>query len=109
VNLQHLSCSPRDGQWGLSASYTAEAVSTMHSEHQLVNLCWNHSGAELAIADVFGRISVFVISSALNRIAAVRRCVVDPEDSLSALVGLMWLHTEKAVNLLRVQDTQPDC
>ncbi len=69
----------------------------MHTEHQLVHLCWNHSGAELAITDVFGRISVFVIPSALNRIVAVRSCKVDPEDSLSAVVGLMWLYTEKSV------------
>ena len=97
MSIQHLSCSPRDGQWGLSAVHTVEAVSAMHSDHQLVHLCWNHSGAELAITDIFGRISVFVIANALNRIAAVRRCVVDPEDNLSAVVGLMWLHTAKSV------------
>ena len=69
----------------------------MHTEHQLVHLCWNHSGAELAITDTFGRISVFVIPSALNRIVAVRRCTADPEDTLNGVVGLMWLHTEKSV------------
>ena len=99
VNLQHLACSPQDGQWGLGTPHTAETVSTMHSDHQLVHLCWNHSGMELAIVDVFGRISIFMITSALNRIAAIRRCVLDPEDNTSAVIGLMWLHTEKSVEL----------
>ena len=102
MNIQHLACSPQDGQWGLSAPSTADTVSTMHSEHQLVHLCWNHSGAELAITDVFGRISVFVIQSALNRIVATRRCKEDPEDSLCGVVGLMWLHTEKSVTFKRL-------
>ena len=69
----------------------------MHSDNQLVHLCWNHSGAELAVVDIFGRTSVFMITNALNRIAAVRRCATDPEDNISALIGLMWLHTEKSV------------
>ncbi len=50
-------CDPRDGQWRLSKEYYIEGVSTVHNDHPLVNICWGHSGAELAIVDVYGQIS----------------------------------------------------
>lgn len=97
VNLRHLSCTPEDGQWRLSKAYPADGISIVHSEHQLAHLSWSHSGSELAIFDVLGQTSIFIISIALNRLMVTRRCPVDPEDSLSAAVGLMWLNTGRMV------------
>lgn len=97
VNLRHLVCNPKDGQWILGEEYNADAVSAVHSEHKIVHLSWNHTGNDLAVFDLYGQISVFTIVIALNRLTVLRRCISDPEDNLGALVGYMWLNTERMV------------
>lgn len=97
MNLRQLVCSPKDGQWKLSEEYNAEAVSVVHSEHKIVHLSWNHTGNDLAVFDIYGQISVFTILIALNRLTVIRRCLTDPEDNLGAVVGYMWLNTERMV------------
>jgi hypothetical protein len=97
VNLRHLLCNPKDGRWKLSEEYVADEVSAVHSEHTIVHLSWNHMGNDLAIVDMYGQISVFTILIALNRLTVSRRCIIDPEDNLCALVGFTWLNTERMV------------
>ena len=94
VNLRLLLCSPKDGRWKLSEEYLAPVV---HSEHDIVHLSWNHTGNDLAIFDIYGQISVFTIVIALNHLTASRRSIADPEDNLGAIVGYMWLNTERMV------------
>ena len=97
MNLRHLVCSPKDGQWKLSEEYNADAVTTVHSEHQIVHLSWNHTGNDLAVFDLYGQISVFTILIALNRVTLMRRCISDPEDNLGAVVGHIWLNSDRMV------------
>ena len=97
MNLRLLVCSSKDGGWKLGEEYDADAVSAVHSEHKIVHLSWNHTGNDLAVFDEYGQISVFTIITALNRLTLLRRFIVDPEDNLSAVVGYMWLNTERMV------------
>lgn len=99
MNLRHLQCNPNDGQWGLEEAHLAEGVSTVHSDHRIVHLSWNHTANELAIVDIFGQISIYIVLVVINRMHCARRCVVDPEDNLSAVVGLTWLNTDRMVCL----------
>lgn len=97
VNLRHLVCNSQDGQWKLSEENLADEVSAVQSEHQIVHLCWNHTGNDLAIINIYGQISIFTIIIALNRLTVSRRHLIDPEDHLGAVVGYMWLNTEREV------------
>lgn len=97
MNLRHLLCDPKDGQWKLSEDYLDEQVSTVHSDHQIVHLSWNPTGNDIAIVDVFGQISIFMVQIPLNRIHVSRKCVIDP-DNLSAVVSLKWLNTDRVVH-----------
>lgn len=92
-------CDPRDGQWRLSKENYIDGVSTVHNQHPIVHLCWGHTGTELAIVDVFGQISIYNVYLAINRLNFVKRYASDPEDNLSAVVGLMWVYTDRWVCL----------
>ena len=97
VILRHLLCDPNDGQWKLSREFTVDEVSSAHGYHEIAHLSWSHTGTEIAIVDVVGRISIYNIFLAINRLSAVKRCSADPEDNLSAVVGLMWAQSDKGV------------
>ena len=73
----------------------------VHQGAQLVHLSWSYTGSELMLFDIIGRISVWSIPSMahINRLVPTRQCVVDPEDNLSAVVGMMWLHHERHVSI----------
>ena len=92
-----LMCDSSNGQWRLSKEHLIDGVATAHSEHQLVHLSWSHHGNELAIVDAFGQISIYSVYIAINRLSLYRRCVLDPEDHLSAVIGLTWLHLDRPV------------
>ena len=90
-------CDSSHGQWRMSKEHLVDGVATVHSEHQIVHLSWSHNGNELAIVDAFGQISIYSIFIAINRLSVYRRCVLDPEDHLNAVIGLTWLHLDKIV------------
>ena len=100
VHLSNLRCNSKDGIWEHTEGVPIDHVSTIYNGRELAHISWNSSGLELAVVDVFGRLSLFSIFIALNRIAVSRSCIVEPEDNLSALVGLMWLNTDRMVRLL---------
>jgi mediator of RNA polymerase II transcription subunit 16 len=70
----------------------------------LVHLCWNEPGAELAVADSSGRVSIYSISIALNSIAGHRQAAFDPDDDGAQIVGMMWLNTQRTVRIRRSGD-----
>lgn len=96
VVLQHLLCDPDDGQWKLSKQYKVEGATTAHNSTKWAHLCWDPSGHHLALSDTSGRISIYNVAISMNRIMASRRCVVDSEDDLGAVVGLTWLQSERS-------------
>ena len=100
--LQHLACDPQSGQWRLSKQYPVDDVAAVHGNVELVHLAWDNYTNFLAICDVQGRISVYLlpnINLAINRLMAWRRCVLDPKDDLSIVVGLAWLPPERVQSL----------
>jgi len=102
VIIQHLLCDPHNGRSKLSKEYVVDDIPQYHAEGDLVHVSWSHSGNDLAVIDRLGRISICSIyQNIMNRMAVVRRCTVDPEDDLGAIVGLTWLHL--ADQVLRLQ------
>ena len=100
INVRSVVCGPKDGRWTLSQGYPTPQVSRVHGGLQLCHLSWNHSGTDLAIVDVLGRISVFTFMTALNRLGATRENISDQEDDLGAVVGLIWLNSGRMVALI---------
>ncbi|KAI9885287.1 MAG: hypothetical protein M1823_002914 [Watsoniomyces obsoletus] len=103
VNVRNLQCSPDDGKWRLNRERLAFQANSAHEGHQLCHLAWNHSGAELAVVDVLGRIRIFQIVVAVNRLLASRPHdnLHHQEDDLGAVVGIVWLNTERPYPLYR--------
>lgn len=102
VVLRHLFCDHQDGLWVMSKENVLEDAFKSHNGNPLVHLSWSHSGNDLAVIDVYGRISIYsvMLMPPINRLSTTRRCVVDPEDNLSSVVGVMWLHNDKIVRAL---------
>jgi len=74
-----------------------KGVSTLHCDYPIVHLSWNHQGHELAVFDSMGRISIFTLLFTLSDFSAPRKCVIDTDDPLGVVVGLIWLNNEKPV------------
>lgn len=98
VTLRNLYCDPATGLWKLSKGDEAKIVALVHEGHPLKHVSWSHPGTELAAADELGNISIYSLLIAINRCSISRRCVLGAEDSLSTIVGLMWLNQERAVS-----------
>lgn len=100
--VRHLVCNPTDGKWGLTEEYSQSQIAQLHLGQQLLHLCWNETGSDLAVLDASGRISILSIPAALNSLGVSRQTVVDPPDDGSQVVGMMWMNSNRAVraNLL---------
>ncbi|KAI4108006.1 MAG: hypothetical protein L6R37_001288 [Teloschistes peruensis] len=61
----------------------------------------DHLRSKLAVTDIFGSLSIFSVSVAINRCTVTKRCAVDAEDNLNAIVGLAWLHQDRTLLLPR--------
>ena len=94
ANLQH---HQSDGSWGLSLKsdfILGEHVSRIFQGRELINLSWSPSGQELLVADVHGRLSIFQVRVAINRLAACKSWPPESDNHLNALVGIMWLNAK---------------
>ncbi|KAL9044109.1 MAG: hypothetical protein Q9214_002729 [Letrouitia sp. 1 TL-2023] len=101
VTFQSLYCDPTDAQWKLTEGHETKLIPTMHNGQSLKDLCWNTAGIELAVSDVCGRINFYSVVNASNRCNVVRLNVPSSEDNLSAIVGRMWLNSDRALPLSR--------
>ncbi len=101
VNIRTLLSRTEDGKWGLSGDYPLSHFSSVPGQQNLVHLSWNQTGSDLAVVDVFGRVSIFSILITMNRFAISRSCVMDQEDDMGAIVGLSWLNLDRSVASLR--------
>ncbi|KAL8633552.1 hypothetical protein Q9189_000705 [Teloschistes chrysophthalmus] len=61
----------------------------------------DHLRSKLAVTDIFGGLSIFSVSVAINRCTVTKRCAVEAEDNLNVLVGLAWLHQDRTLLLPR--------
>ena len=84
----------------MSRSYSVDDGSVAHNEHEIAHLSWSHTGNELAVINFVGQISIYNIFIAINRVINTRRCALDAEDHLSAVIGLSWLHNNRPVQTL---------
>ncbi|KAL8869589.1 MAG: hypothetical protein Q9174_004164 [Haloplaca sp. 1 TL-2023] len=98
VILQSLYCDQLSGTWSLSDGDEAGIITATHAGQVLKHLSWNHSGTELAVSDTAGNTSVYSVLVAVNRCSVSKRCVLEAEDNLSAVVGLAWLHQDRSVS-----------
>ncbi|GAM41433.1 hypothetical protein TCE0_042r14550 [Talaromyces pinophilus] len=98
VIVRHLVCNPTDGKWGLTEEYSQNQIAQLHLGQQLLHLCWNETGSDLAVLDASGRISILSIPAALNSLGVSRQTVVDPPDDGSQVVGMMWMNSNRAVH-----------
>ncbi|KAE8549529.1 hypothetical protein EYB25_008051 [Talaromyces marneffei] len=98
VIVRHLACSPTDGKWALTEEYPQNQIAQLHLGQQLLHLCWNETGSDLAVLDASGRISILSIPAALNNLGISRQTVVDPPDDGAQVVGMMWMNSNRAVH-----------
>jgi mediator of RNA polymerase II transcription subunit 16 len=97
VIIRNLLCRPEDGRWTLGGEFPISQAVPNDDGQQIVHLSWNPSGSELAVVDTLGRLSIFTIYIAVNRLSLSRSGVVDQEDDLGAIVGMSWLNIERMV------------
>ncbi|KAI9840028.1 MAG: hypothetical protein M1819_000220 [Sarea resinae] len=93
VVLRNLLCRPEDGKWTLSREFPV--ASTFQDGLQISHLMWNHNGTDLAVVDVYGRISVYSVYVAINRISVSRHSSAEQMDDLNAVTGMSWLSPDR--------------
>ncbi|KAL4809606.1 mediator of RNA polymerase II transcription subunit 16 [Aspergillus unguis] len=98
VIVRHLQCQQADGKWTLSDETPLNQVAEAHDGHNLVHLCWNESGSELAVADTSGRVSIYSIPIAVNSVNGVRQAAFDADDDGGQIVGMMWLNQHRSIH-----------
>ena len=72
-------------------------MSLVHGNVSLISLSWNQLGNELVIFDSLGKISIFSITTSLCEFSIPKKCLLDVEDQLNEVVGLVWLNNDKPV------------
>ena len=87
-----------NGQWRLSRECLVHQANEAQEGHRLCHLSWNHSGGELAVFDVMGRITVLQMVMAMNRLLVSRPSDHHHEDDLGGVVGAIWLQTDRTVS-----------
>ena len=82
----------------MSTDYTIEELNGTDGSHPFTHVQWSHTGAELAVTDSAGRVSIVGMSlMALNHFSILRQHTLDQGDELSQVVGMYWLNVERAV------------
>ena len=99
IILRNHVCSPSDGDWRLSKEYPLPDVQKLHEGSLLEHLAWSPSGADLAVVDAMGRVTILDFHETIvcNQMKASRSCLTDQEDDLSAVSGLFWLNPDRQV------------
>jgi mediator of RNA polymerase II transcription subunit 16, fungi type len=90
-------CDPHTGRWDISPAYSHPRITATHEGQQLVHITWNMLGAELAVIDVHGRVSIHCVVSAINDMSCVREANRDQEEDMNAIVGFGWLNLDRPV------------
>lgn len=69
------------------------------SGSQVAHVSWSPSGAELAVIDVLGRVTIFSTLLAVNRFRQIHTSSeFDAGDDLAAVIGLHWLALSHSVS-----------
>ena len=76
-------------------SMLAEQITKIYKGRELVHISWSPSGTELAVVDIYGRLSILTIYIVINRLTPIKAWNADPEDHANSLVGLTWLNSKR--------------
>lgn len=99
VYLRYLHFSQTERKWNLSKENPIDLSANGDSQHPFLQLEWSQSGADLALVDAAGRVTIVNISStALNETAVVRPATLDREDELGQVLTMYWLNIDRHVS-----------
>ncbi|RPB28463.1 hypothetical protein L211DRAFT_818153 [Terfezia boudieri ATCC MYA-4762] len=101
VETRHIMCNPKDGKWILTEGYPVHHVARAHDGQQIAHISWNAMGTELAIIDIFGRVSFSAVYMSVNVLQCYQAQFTDPEDDLGGLAGFWWMNTDKQYAVFR--------
>jgi mediator of RNA polymerase II transcription subunit 16 len=102
IGILNLCLRPKDGTWVQNLqidSLLPDHISKIFKGRKLCHIIWSHTGHELLVVDVFGRLAIFTVFITINRLAASKTWTAEPEDNLNALVGVTWLIAKRLVRL----------
>jgi hypothetical protein len=98
VDIRHLHFSESEGKWDFSKPRSVDLMPNGENQHAILQLEWSQTGAELAIADAAGRLTVINASSmAVNDTTIMRPANLDREDELSQILAMFWLNIDRQV------------
>ena len=72
-----------------------DQLSKFYKGRELASIAWSPSGLELAVVDIYGRLSIFTIFIPINRLAPMKAWTADPEDHANSVVGMLWLNSKR--------------
>lgn len=98
VHIRHLLFSHSEKKWNLSKEHKIDLSANGENQHPILQLEWGQSGADLAIVDAAGRVTIInATSMALNETAVVRPATLDREDELNQVLTMHWLNIDRPV------------
>lgn len=101
VRLAYLRYRSDKGDWA-KVEYTdslfQQHLGSLFKGRELAHLSWNSTAVELLVADVCGRVGIFSVAIALNRLVINKIFSADQDDSLNALVGMTWVNQKRPVS-----------
>lgn len=89
ITVQALVRDNKSGRWSLSNGTSKPIIAQDNA--RFTHLDWSSSGNDLVVTDQNGRLYVYVMAFALNRLMPNPLQYTVPQDDLSAVVGLHWL------------------
>ena len=84
------------GLWSISE---ASIVNADTFADPAVHIQWSPSGVDLSVVDIFGRVSVFTVALAANRMNLARPSTLDLAQDSRQVVGLFWLNQDREVGI----------
>ncbi|KAL3428047.1 RNA polymerase II mediator complex subunit sin4-like protein [Phlyctema vagabunda] len=98
LEFRNLRCHPDDGSWALSEPSETPQLTMDFDGGPLKHLSWSPNGAELAVIDSCGRITILLLSNSINKPTLSRQCHADQPDDLHAVAGCLWLNNSPHPN-----------
>ena len=84
------------GLWSISE---ASIINADTFAEPAVHIQWSPSGVDLSVVDIFGRVSVFTVALAANRMNLARASTLDLAQDTHQVVGLFWLNQDREVSV----------
>jgi mediator of RNA polymerase II transcription subunit 16 len=89
--------SQKSAKWKLSKAIPIP-LDLDDSANNIVHVCWNYLGNELAAIDSSGRIFIFNTPGVLGRLTPLRSGMSDPDTELNGIAAMYWLPIAQFAN-----------